>query len=132
MGMDLIGVGYTVDTPEEPSVVLAQLVVGLHRESIETAWEQIDEDGKWDEPGLVFDSVMAGTVWFGERNAMRMSVSYKVPGHDNRRFYFAGGGSWGDEPFEGFDHLCMFLNACAVIPKLGRSLGVLGCGIYVR
>lgn len=129
MGMDLIGIGYTVDRQAKLSAVNAKLIVLMLRTEIEPQWELIDIDGSCETPEEVFSSVMKGAEVFAQRDSARMSIGFPIPGHDDRDFYFAGGGSWGDEPFDGFNDLCNFISACQVVPGLGQSLGVLGGGI---
>ena len=43
----------------------------------------------------------------------------------------AGGTSWGDSPFEGYDALCMLINAIDRHQTLGEALGILGGGIVI-
>lgn len=133
MGMDIIGVGYTVDTKRET----------LQKEAVEAfiaAMPEIDDDDpiSWDPSGIISDldnwrhMLRKGAeefVYTAEES--RMVVDFPV-GDTGNTFVFTGGGSWGDDPFDGFTNLCLFINLLDESPELRALTNYVGGGIVVE
>jgi hypothetical protein len=112
--MDLIGASWTYDTTKPP-VDKDAFYALIH--SIEYPE---DEPIPWDHSGTVSDGnvddwrnlLMDGAQEYEDAiGGHRMSIEWSVGDRDDRSFVFTGGGSWGDDPFDGFTPLTLFLNA---------------------
>ena len=101
--------------------------------------DEDDEDGEDDG----FDTVTAeleagGEVYasiFASDSYFRLEAIHEFVGMDEegdpdlRLLVIAGGGSWGDDPFDGFNSLCYFISACEIYPDLAERVGFLGAGV---
>jgi len=131
--MDLVGVGFTRDKGGEcdPAVVgsvAAAVVAGLTDDEFEgigfaAAPEEFDtrED-------LVDLLVRAAEEYASTVAGHRSTVHYGIPGTD-LEFVFAGGGSWGDDPYDGFTDLVVFVEACDLFPALAAAFGFVCQGL---
>lgn len=134
MGMDLIGAGFTVDTRREPvnlSAVLAYI------EGMEEP--DPNEPISWDPAGLIMSDdddwrAMLRTgveEYVAVNNASRLVVDFPV-GETGNTFVFTGGGSWGDDPFDGFTPLLLFINLLDEDAALRALTNYVGGGVVVE
>lgn len=133
MGMDMIGVGFTVDQNKQWQEDKVKEAIA------QINFEDMEEISKWDYAGL-FDF----TEWDEEECRDYMTEGFKVAQEilnyratvtftitDTTYFVFAGGGSWGDDPFEGFTELDVFLNYVDFHPEVRKYTPILGLGIVL-
>lgn len=131
MGMDLITVAYTSTERGIDADAAKTIISTLTAEEIQAidrladlSWLGTDGDEE------VLDLLRAGADVAGNLDDLRLAVTYKI-GDTDRWFYLAGGGSWGDDPFDGYTALCAFLCACETVPRLAEACDFLGGGITV-
>jgi hypothetical protein len=148
MGADMIVVGFVVDTATQPDtpyrvpVVDAEaakaVLAAMSDETLLSLVEHIDPSGAMEM--IAPDEDLIGDL----RDALNDGadeVAAAARGHrysswwehpvSHRAFVLAGGTSWGDDPFEGFDNLCYTLNLCHAPEgaEFAAALGVLSLGL---
>jgi hypothetical protein len=131
IGMDLIGVGYTrrsdktVDRAAVEAAIDAipeeRLLYGSFLDAIDPSEHLSDERPA---PAEVRAYLKRGALEYASSH--RMAVEYQMRG-TALVFVFAGGGSWGDDPFDGFDDLCGFVNLCEMVDAVADAAGFV-CG----
>jgi hypothetical protein len=122
--MDLIGVGFTRNQNVKCRIDLIDLAIdGIPDETLrdEAFLNAIDPAGILDRAGdpehVDFTDFVRETLKNGAReydsavSGHRMSTDFYIQGTP-LEFVWAGGGSWGDDPFDGFSDLCVFINFC--------------------
>lgn len=156
MGMDLISAGWTTTrerkTDEE---AVARYIGDLSDFAILANIDRLDESGRWcvhlgdpDHAGAKFpieeghedtgaveenkqtaqeirDALLAGAEVMTDSN-IRMSNVWSIPG-TTLDFTVMGGGSWGDDPFDGYTDVCMLTVALDLWPGL-RTMTDVVCG----
>lgn len=147
MGADLITVGYTYQSGG-PARDEAEAILVSHLEAIRLKLDSVDASGLldglgYDEQGLDEDGedMLLATLLTGFEahwDTGRYGNTYTIPlgsaeqpYKSDYTFVVAGGTSYGDSPFEGFDELCLLINATDEFPELGRQLHILGGGIVL-
>ena len=132
MGMDLIGTGFTIRTDRKCDLdAIGRAIDAIPDERLrdDDFISALDPSGGW-MPENIDD--VRGVLKAGAReydSAMdghRMSLAYPVRG-TALLFVWAGGGSWGDDPFEGFSELCSFIELCSLVGEVGAAAGFV-CG----
>lgn len=131
MGADLITVGYTRDEtfPLVPGTVKAFVdaipddELLAHKDLLDSAGRLDLEDEDADDASIIRGWLLAGVDELIYAEHGRYTNSWAIPG-TSLRFYVAGATSWGDGPFEGYDELCILLDAHTVIPELAEYTGV--------
>ena len=134
MGMDLIMVGWTQNRKSTDKAELVALIDELLDTTLLARKHELDESGllevesesEDEDPRILREWLKDGADTYAEMDARRVAQSWVIPETD-LRFMTAGGGSWGDDPFDGWSSLCMFLAACEVFPALGEAAGYV-CG----
>ena len=142
MGMDLIGAGWTIDTDHlkvsgddehAGTAAVAEFMRTLGGTTILSHMDQLDYSGRFegeDDADLI--DIVRTTIQQGYEVSIeyggRATNTWDIPG-TNLMFVYMGGGSWGDDPFDGFDALTMFLIACEVWPDLGEKVGFVCAGL---
>jgi len=138
MGMDFISASFTHDTSKPCDVMaIGALLDGitdgqLHDPDFLGALDpsaHFDEDCQ-DEPDFpeeVRDTLKAGAAEYAALiEGSRWSMARTIPG-TTLEFVTAGGSSWGDDPFEGFSELCLFIDALDALPDVAQAAGFV-CG----
>ena len=118
MGMDLVGAGFTRRNDVKCDIdAIDAIINAIPDEKLEdeaflnaidpSGYLGSDMDDSWEgvrdalkEGAREFDSALMGH---------RMSTSFTIAGSP-LEFVWAGGGSWGDDPWDGFTSLCYFIN----------------------
>lgn len=131
MGMDLLTYGFTVRSPKhyDAEAVKATLAA-LTDEWIEENFDDLDPSGGAESVEETRTLLERG---FEEYDAIfkgdhRMSAGYDVPGTD-LFFTITGGGSWGDDPYDYWYDLGIFLNAAHLIPALAEATALVCWGL---
>lgn len=141
MGMDLIGAGFTVDISKTPCDLDAinALIDGLTDEQLndDEFLNRVDPsdyltysmDEEEDIPRAVRDGLkVAATEYERTVAGHRMTADYQIP-ETSLWFFFAGGGSWGDDPYDGWNDLCIFTNFCEVNESIAHIAGYVSGGL---
>lgn len=118
MGMSIVAVGFTHDTRNKTPLSVITEALREVPDSVLTDEEfinTIDPSGRWDGENIgaddIRDTLLGGAIEYNNALAgHRSTAGWPIPG-TSLEFSFVGGESWGDDPFEGFDELCMFLDA---------------------
>jgi hypothetical protein len=132
MGMDLIGAGFTRNSAVECKIDLIDVAIDLIPDASledETYLNLIDPAGNFDtvEPEEIRDYLKSGAREYDSAvSGHRMAISYYINGTP-LEFVWAGGGSWGDDPFDGFTELCYFTNFAEVDEGIAQLAGYV-CG----
>jgi hypothetical protein len=132
MGMDLIGIGYTID-PRKDTIQMDAV------KEFVAALPEIDDNDpiSWDPSGIISDT--DDWRWMLERgakeyldtaDASRLVIDFEI-GRTGNTFVFTGGGSWGDDPFDGYTYLCLFTNLLDENEELRALTNYVGGGIVV-
>ena len=79
-----------------------------------------------DTPALVRDALKEGAREYDAADSGHMSVDFLFPG-TSLGFVFAGGGSYGDDPYEGWSELMLFLNFAEHESAVAEAAGFV-CG----
>lgn len=135
MGADLIGAAFTTDCTMEPGLSLSRIADHIRAIPADTLMGEeflavIDPQGRWDGEAnaeAVRDALISGaTEYHAAVLGHRYSIGIPIPG-TSLMLHFAGGESYGDDPFEGFHDLCVFVDA---VPALGLPVEDTGlvCG----
>lgn len=143
MSADLITVSYTTRRGPDPEDGDAEAAIVAHLEAIRKDIEHIDGGGYFEACGydeeirddfgtdMLLPTLMEG--WQAHKSGYLLN-QWSIPGTTKDEvlwFNVAGGTSYGDNPFDGFDALCMLIDAAALFPTLGERLGILGGGIVI-
>lgn len=143
MSADLITVAYTTLSGIDPDDGAAEAAIISHLEAIRKDIDQIGymeyfEGIGYDENIREEDGTdgLLPTLWEGwqAHKQGHLSNQYTIPAEPGGKplwFNIVGGSSWDDSPFEGYDALCMLINAIDRFPSLGEKLGILGGGIVI-
>lgn len=133
MGMDLIGVGFThrksvTCTTDAIEAVLNKLPDAvLTDEVLEGAlFDGNLEDASAEEVRATL--LKASEEYIATIAGHRMTVQYSIENTD-LVFTFAGGGSWGDEPYDDWNDLALFVAALEHIPQLREPVGFVTGGL---
>jgi len=131
MGADLVGIGFTHDRRITCAEEALLAVVSAIRDEVLTdeVLGFIDPAGAYDGEDLpaIREALAEGAVEYLSAICQhRMAVGYDIPGTE-LTFVFAGGATWGDDPFDGFAALCLFVRAAEVFADLGDRAGLV-CG----
>jgi hypothetical protein len=135
MGMDLITTGLTTHSGTPDPATIEAIIAELTDAWIEDNIEIIDTAG-WieatgDEADLgtpTRDALTAGADAYLTQTMGRNASSWDIPGTP-LTFHVMGGSSWGDSPFDGFDELCIFAEACGLLPELREAAFIVCWGI---
>lgn len=143
MGMDFLSVGWTtsraIETDEEQ---VKHFLDKLGTEQVLSQIDTLDPGGmyEWDtdddcqildnEENRVVAQEVRDTLKFGASVAFdpnsRMANTWQIPG-TSLDFTVMGGGSWGDDPFDGYSAVVMLMEALHIWPELKQLTGVI-CG----
>jgi len=131
--MDLVGVGFTHDKGRgcDPAVfgpVAAAVAAGLTDDELEAMEFITAPEGFGTREELVDLLVRAAEEYASTVAGHRSTVHYGIPG-TSLEFVFAGGGSWGDDPYDGFSDLVVFVDACDQFPVLAAASGLVCQGL---
>ena len=132
MGMDLIGVGFTIRTDRKCDLdAIGRAIEALPDERLDDAdfIDALDPSGAGMDftPEELRDYLNQGAEEFDSASlGHRMSIAYPVQG-TALLFIWTGGGSWGDDPFDGFTPLCYFINLCSMVDDVREAAGFV-CG----
>jgi hypothetical protein len=138
MGMDLIGVGFTRRNDRECSVEKIDALIDaipddkLRDEDFLSAIDPSEAvlNPDWEDaavPDYVRDALKQGALEYGSAlSGHRSSLDFGIPGTP-LEFIFAGGDSWGDDPFEGWSELVLFLSLAEHDAALAEAAGFV-CG----
>ena len=129
MGMDFISAGWTITRSHEPDEEqVKQFLDRLSTEQVLSQIDRLDPRGmyEWDEPETrrpqhprhrgepVMAQEVRDTLKFGASVAFdtdsQMSNNWQIPG-TTLGFVMMGGGSWGDDPFDGYSAVVMLIEA---------------------
>lgn len=129
MGVDLIVHGFTVAPSEVgrfDADALRRLVGGMTPTDAE-----LDEVGAFDVDGWRLAMAAGAAEYVAAVDGHRFSASYVIRDRSPRWFVLVGGSSSGDDPFDGFGALSVFLDSLALWPALAAGSGFLGWGIVL-
>lgn len=131
MGADLIGLAWTrlnITKPDEDEI--RAMLADISDEEIMLHLDALDPSGGYFEIASdAREAIHEGAMLaIGAAGYERMSALYDIPG-TALTFCFMGGTSGGDDPFESFTSLGVFLNATEIWPRLARETGVLCQGL---
>jgi len=130
MGMDIIGVtyaalpGFDPDTiAEKAEEIIRRALFALPQERVEEIEEEysyllddLDDDDTEDEnrEALVGYAMAGFDDYHMGRTGGHRFHAFVASSPDDYHIIFAGGGSWGDDPWEGFSSLCFFLHLASM------------------
>lgn len=135
MGADLIAATFTTDSCTQPSLShLADYIRAVPAERLTSREFLVTID-----PGEFFDeNVDAETIrdalisganeYFAATKGHRHAIGIPIPG-TTLWFHFAGGDSWGDDPFDGFTDLIRFIDATDALGLSTEETGIVCGGI---
>lgn len=136
MGMDLIGTTYVAIVRSEPAPTdevakdaLRRVLFSLPEEKLDEAadsWSWLDED---DEESDTFSDTLLDRALSGWKDIHSALFDFHrfhvaVASNDEFMVMWAGGGSWGDDPYEDWNDLCIFLWVLYQAPDLVPIFGV--------
>jgi hypothetical protein len=138
MGQDLISAGWTIDTERTNDVVgVAAFLADISMDDLLANIEALDPSGGLDMSDYnevvaneLRDELLSGAEVVLD-GGNRMSAVWDIP-ETSLAFVITGGGSWGDDPFEGFSSLVMFLAALTIWPELKTMTNVVCEGLPSR
>jgi hypothetical protein len=135
--MDLITVGWTMDNTKKGDFDKAKELIATWVPSRERIDEMLEDvtggltEEELDEGetllSVLKNYLLAGLEVYFTND--RMVNSYHISG--DYFFHIAGGGSWGDDPFDGWSGLVAFLDACDWNEELAEAAGYIGGGIVL-
>ena len=132
MGMSLVGVGFTVDTERECKTdEVIRFIHGLADEEFDDELlGMIDPSGGYlEDADQAREALKSGAQEFSSaRDGHRSTMYYTIPG-THLVFVWAGGGTWGDDPFDGFTDLCIFVEYAAVSKQVADLAGFVSGGL---
>lgn len=133
MGLNLLTVGWTVDTnyrTDEQAVrkFIADLPVAdiIENTDVLDPSGQFDTTDDDDELAEEFRGLLMTGFETATNPHTRMSNGWRLP-ETNLIFTIMGGGSWGDDPFDGYGALVMFIAAVEIWPELAGLTDIV-CG----
>ena len=134
MGADLIGAAFTTDSSVDCSLDhIKDYIRAIPAERLmsEEFLITIDPSGRWDgediDADTVRDTLISGAdEYLAATNGHRYAVGIPIPG-TSLWFHFVGGSSWGDDPFEGYTDMCMFVDAVDALGLSAEETGLV-CG----
>ena len=139
MGMDLIGAGFTRRSDKKCSVDAIDAIINAIPDDTlrdEEYLSALDPNGVLDRagdpehvdfPDFVRDILKSGAREYDSAiSGHRMSTDYYIQGTP-LEFVWTGGGSWGDDPFEGFSDLCLFIDLASQNETIREASGFV-CG----
>ncbi len=135
MGMDLIGTSYVTIVSGSPMPSDAEAVSALRRTVFSLPEETLIEAANYwnfddvdDESGGISDALLdqALSGWQDVADAILSGHRFHTVVAETSEFYisWAGGGSWGDDPYDGWTDLCVFLWIVRQAPYLVPIFGV--------
>jgi len=146
MGMDLLTHGWTVEK-NTAGASSHELAEPLHHilNALPDVWftdermQTLDENEYYaplegDESGAQLSNLRNALTVGAEDYALHLTgmhrhgTSYPILGTD-MWFHIAGGGSWGDDPYFGWNELGMFLAACYLLRELADAAGYVCAGL---
>ena len=129
MGMDLITHGFTAEDEKCNEAGMRVALDTITDEWIEDNADALDPSGGFEPED------MRGMIETGVEDYLlhikgdhRSGNFYTIPG-STHKFYIAGGGSWGDDPYDDWSALGVFLSVCELVPELAQASGYFGYGI---
>ena len=131
MGMDMLTIGYTTrPVPEYSKEALLAIVSAFTTKWLEENIDAIDESGCYESVDELRRAIDQGAEEFDAlaTGSHRMGVNYGIPG-TTLWFTVSGGGSWGDDPYEGWSELGIFIRTCIQSPELAEAAGFICYGI---
>jgi hypothetical protein len=133
MGMDLITIGFTVTpnpTPKDDPEALTGIIRALSDDWLTDHLDNIDPQENYEDMADLRAAIVngAGDYEMHRSGMHRYGAFYEINGTP-RYFIIAGGSSWGDDPYEDWSDLTLFINACELLPDLAMAAGYCGAGI---
>lgn len=131
MGMDLLTYGFTTRNPKHYSAEAVKATLAALTDNwIEDNFDDLDPSGGTEDIAearrLLEDGADSYRLILNGDH--RMAADYLIPGTD-LFFTITGGGSWGDDPYDGWYALGIFLNATHLLPALAEAAALVCWGL---
>jgi hypothetical protein len=133
MGMDLITTAWTQENGKTDADAVRAIIASLTDDEITSQTEVLDPSGRLGFSDFPDDEAEELRAWISNGadvylnvDELRLHDCYPLP-DTGLWFYVVGGGSWGDDPFDGFTDLTTFIEACSIWPELAEAAGFV-CG----
>jgi len=144
MGMDLIGVGFTHNRNVKCSSDAIENAINSIPDATlldEGFLNRIDPSGYLgdgggsgdpehvDYPDYIRDFLKEGAQEYDSAVSGHRLTTYYEIGGTPLSFTWTGGGSWGDDPFDGFTPLCYFIALLELDPGIAQLAGFVAGGL---
>jgi hypothetical protein len=130
--MDLLTIGWTARASDYDTAAVMAVLNTITMDWIKDQAEVLDPSGGYELADLHEMLLTGAEDYQGHmQGTHRYGTVYDVPTGDDLLFYIAGGGSYGDDPYDDWSALGMFVNACEARPELAAAAGFFGGGIVL-
>jgi hypothetical protein len=129
--MDLLVYGFTTRTPEHfDQAALNTALAALTDEMLDGTFGHLDPSGGVESVEELREYLTSGAEVYGSilSGDHRMASDFLIPGTD-LFFTVTGGGSWGDDPYDDWYALGIFLNACDQFHQIAEAAAFVCAGL---